>query len=315
MSQGVQRVMRKRRNQAALHLEQVQAEALAELGTYLRQCRELKEISLEQIAASTKIQRRLLEAIELGKIQALPESIYVRGLVRRFAEALDLPGEAVAQKFPIGTEGTDRNLWKAWSFGQLRPIHLYLLYIFLIFSAINGLSVLMNRSFSEASSASALPLQLELPPRSQPQKREESKKLNLPDLWTVSSLKAAFPLTASLTEDLTAQLQSNQVLLHKLPASNTLPVSSKPVQVVLTIKEQSWVRIQVDGVDNFEGILLAGTQRTWGADKKITIRAGNAGGVLASFNNEPAKPLGEAGAVEEVSFELNPQTLATLPSP
>jgi len=305
-------VIRKRRSQAALRLEQVQALALVELGNYFRQCRELKGISLEQVAASSKIQRRLLHAIELGKLEDLPESVYVRGLVRRFAEALDLPGEKVAEQFPLGIESGDRPLWKAWSFGQLRPMHLYLLYIFLIFSAINGLSLLMNRSFSEAS---AIPLQLELPPRSQPKKTEESKKLNLPELFGASPLKAAFPLTASLTIDLKAQIKSSQALLQKLPAATAAPVSSQPIQVVLTIKDQSWVRVEVDEENSFEGILLAGTQRTWTANKKLTLRAGNAGGILVSFNNESPKPLGEAGAVEEVTFELPPQSLAALSTP
>ena len=307
--------MRKRRKQAALRLEQVQVEALTELGNYLGECRELKGISLEQIAASTKIQRRLLQAIEQGQLEQLPEAVYVHGLIRRFAEALDLPGEDVAQRFPLTIEQSDRSLWKVWSFGQLRPVHLYLLYIFLIFSAINGLSLLMNRSLSEASSAN-IPLTLDLPPRSQPKKPEDAKnakKLNLPELWAVSPLKAAFPLTASLTTPPDAVLQSSQALLHKLPAtSHTPPLSSKPVQVAVSVKEQSWVRVQVDQNDSFEGILLAGTQRTWTGDESIIIRAGNAGGVLVSFNNESPKPLGEAGAVEEVRFAAKPQTVAAL---
>ena len=98
------KLMRKRRSQAALRLDQVQSLSLAELGEHLHQRRDQKGLSLEQVAATTKIQRRLLQAIEAGQMDVLPESVYIRGLLKRFAEALDLPGEEFAQQPPAREE-------------------------------------------------------------------------------------------------------------------------------------------------------------------------------------------------------------------
>lgn len=298
--------MRKRRRQAALRLDQAQSLSLTELGEYLHQCRAEKGLSLEQIAATTKIQRRLLQAIERGQMEVLPESVYIRGLLKRFAEALDLPGDEVAQRFPVEAGSPKPTFWIHWSWGQLQPIHLYFLYIFLIFSAVNGLSLIMNRSVP--SSASSLPLELELPERrpvSQKVPNQASnQKLKIKE-FASSALKTAFPLTDVLTREPIALLKTKQTALQQLPAPSTVP-QDKPVQVSVSVKEQSWMRVTVDEENSFEGILSAGVQRTWAGEKNVTIRAGNAGGILVALNDQAPKPLGDAGAVEEVSFSSTP---------
>lgn len=317
VSEGVSRVkvMRKRRSQAALRLDQVQSLSLAELGDHLRQCRDEKGLSLEQIAATTKIQRRLLQAIESGQMDVLPESVYIRGLLKRFAEALDLPGDEFAERFPVDAVRPQPRFWIYWSWGQLQPIHLYFLYVFLIFSSVNGLSMLMNRS--APSSASSIPLELELPDcrPTEIKNPEETKgaqkvsanstqKLSLKE-FVSSALKTAFPLTDALIGEPMTQLKTYQAALQQLPAPSAIP-QDKPVQVLVSVKEQSWMRVTVDEENSFEGILSPGVQRTWAGEKNVTIRAGNAGGVLVAFNNESPKPLGDAGAVEEVSFSPKP---------
>lgn len=100
----------------------------------------------------------------------------------------------------------------------------------------------------------------------------------------------------------------------KLPQS-TAPAPQKSVRVGLTMTSQSWVRVVVDGKTEFEGVLAEGTQRDWEANKQLVLRAGNAGGVMVSFNNGAAKRLGEPGSVEEVTFGSNAQTNALLASP
>jgi cytoskeletal protein RodZ len=82
----------------------------------------------------------------------------------------------------------------------------------------------------------------------------------------------------------------------------------KPVQVGVTLKAQSWIRIVADGKTEFEGVLPEGTQRTWVADKTLIVRAGNAGGVLVEFNNESAKQMGAPGEVQELTFAAAPNS-------
>ncbi len=65
---------------------------------------------------------------------------------------------------------------------------------------------------------------------------------------------------------------------------------------------QSWVRVITDGKMAFEAILEQGETRSWVADQSMTIRVGNAGGVMYSFNQSEAQPMGELGMPEERTF-------------
>jgi hypothetical protein len=77
------------------------------------------------------------------------------------------------------------------------------------------------------------------------------------------------------------------------------------VVVELKVKEDCWVRVVADGKTTFEGVLPRGTHRVWQADRSLTVRAGNAGGVYVAVNNANAKQLGLPGKVEEVTYTAN----------
>ncbi|MGB7443817.1 MAG: RodZ domain-containing protein [Coleofasciculaceae cyanobacterium] len=251
------------------HLRQEQLEKLKELGCYLRQCRREQSMSLDEVAAITRIQARLLNAIEEGKLEELPEPVYIKGFIKRFADALGLNGAEFANTFPTGTAlQFMKPSWRNLPAAQLRPFHLYLLYVLLVVCAVSGLSLLVRRSAVQV-------IQLEDYPQ---------PAANLPQ--QPSSLK-------------------------KL-ASVSTPVKprdpNKPVQVDITLESRSWIRVVADGKTQFEDVLEEGTQRTWVANQQLTIRAGNAGGVLVEFNNEIAKRMGAPGEVEEVTFAANPKS-------
>jgi hypothetical protein len=60
------------------------------LGEFLRRERELRHISLDDVAERTKISRRYLEAIEEGQYDRLPGETFVRGFIRSYAQSVGL---------------------------------------------------------------------------------------------------------------------------------------------------------------------------------------------------------------------------------
>lgn len=72
---------------------------MTELGELLRKTREEKGLSLYDIQESTKIQRRYLEAIENGNLDALPGQFYARAFIRRYAEVLGINTEEILNQF------------------------------------------------------------------------------------------------------------------------------------------------------------------------------------------------------------------------
>lgn len=312
--------MRKRQKSSALQLDQVQSQKLQEIGGYLRQHREYQQKTLDYVASQTKIQRRLLQAIEMGEIQALPEPVYIQALIRRFGDALELPGSDLAAQFPLELDSKrSRGLTGDWSIGQLRPIHLYLFYVFVIFSAVNGLSVMMARSLAPVQStpASLLRLNPEIGPAFQSTLPPTGFISKIPEELG-APLRQAFPLHQNETISPVTWANRSARLMAQLPEPSFS--ASQPVAVKLSLETQSWLRVTVDGNMAFEGMMLAGSQRSWQGDEEIIIRAGNAGGVLVTFNNGPTQPMGAPGAVEEKTFSLNaqdndPTTLALLAQP
>lgn len=281
-----------------LRNNQDQAETLAELGDHLQQFRQQQGISLEQVAAKTLIPVRTLTAIEEGKLERLPEPVYVQGFIRRYADALGMNGAEFACAFPTRPSTLSaRSPWRLSFRAQLRPLHLYLLYMVLVAGAVSSLSSLLNRSTSpivgttQTSTNAIQPL---------------STKATAPQIGPMPPQQLG-PAPQAGTGNL---MQPGTAPASKLPGM----APGKSVRVGLTLTDQSWVRIVADGKTEFEGVLPEGTQRTWVASQAVTVRAGNAGGVLVSLNEGQAKPLGEPGSVEEITFGSKTQS-ATAPQP
>ncbi|WP_375513172.1 helix-turn-helix domain-containing protein [uncultured Nostoc sp.] len=266
--------LRKKKNkQPSISLEQERAEKLAEMGAQLWALRQEQGLSLEQMVALTRIPRRLLQAIEEGNLNELPEPVYIQGLIRQFADALGLNGVEFSGTFPISSA-----LVKPQGMGdnspldQLRPIHLYFLYIFLIVCSVNGLSQLLNNAVLQANN-------------SQNQPSPKQKSIIKPE---IAQVKESVEVQ-SINDTLSAVQQG------------------KAVQIGVTLKASSWIRVVADGKTEFEGILPEGTHRIWKAQEQLTVKTDNAGGVLMSVNQEKAKEMGEPGKEEEVRIAAKPK--------
>nr|WP_209122321.1 RodZ domain-containing protein [Alkalihalobacillus sp. BA299] len=72
---------------------------MSELGQRLKEAREQKEINLDDLQKTTKIQKRYLLAIEEGNFDALPGKFYARAFVKNYAEAVGLDAEQILQEF------------------------------------------------------------------------------------------------------------------------------------------------------------------------------------------------------------------------
>ncbi len=247
-------------------IEQQRAEKLADLGSTLSLKRQEKQLSLAQVEAQTRIRSRLLRAIEAGKLDELPEPVYIQSFIQKYAEVLGLDGKDFASSFPV----SDRQLYPqpetiSLPPAQLKTPHLYVLYVLMIVGTVTALSQILSRS--------EMPLS-----NSQLQKQP-----------TISALKPPSPKPPQKVKSVNP--------------SSTASKTNKPVQVGMTLKAESWMRVVADGKKQFEGLLPQGTQRTWVANEQLKVRVGNAGGVLVTtVDQKDAKPLGELGQVQEVTF-------------
>ena len=239
----------------------VYREQLSELGTLLRAARQQQGQTLEALAEKTLIRPTLITAIEQGDLDGLPEPVYIRGLIRRYGDALQLDGETLASQF-FTPPRIQRRSWKETPAAQLRPLHLYGAYFMLLVAAVSGLSYVLRQTAPEVTV--------------------------LPPLNPLDGSETAL-VSPSPNDDLVA------------PAPQAEDPQS-PIQVKMTLTAQSWLRITSDGKTEFEGILQPGDTRLWTADQALTVRAGNAGAVMVSYNDRQAEALGQPGMVREITY-------------
>jgi cytoskeletal protein RodZ len=71
----------------------------AEFGRYLAQQRELRGMTREDVAERTKIAISLLQALENGETERLPERVFVVNYVRAYAEVIGLAPDEVALRY------------------------------------------------------------------------------------------------------------------------------------------------------------------------------------------------------------------------
>ncbi|NEQ53573.1 MAG: helix-turn-helix domain-containing protein [Leptolyngbya sp. SIO3F4] len=250
-------------------------EQLVALGLVLRDAREASGQTLDEVASKVLIRSRLLVALEEGLVDELPEPVYIRGLIRRYGDVLGLDGEALSSHYVAAPtlKGTGPS-WSAESV-QLRPYHLYAAYVVLIAVSVSGLSYLMQRAV--------------------PQNAAEP----IVDPAVVEQLAPQRTTTPSTTPQPTVENEPKSI-------------PQEPIVVDVELVQQSWVRVTADGDEEYEGILQEGTERSWTAKESLTIRAGNAGGVVLAYNQGKAKPMGKPGTVVEQTFTPGESEVASL---
>ncbi|MDX2216385.1 MAG: helix-turn-helix domain-containing protein [Oculatellaceae cyanobacterium bins.114] len=130
---------------------QKRAAVLRQIGLELGQVRQEKGLSLDRLHNQTWVPIHLIKALEVGDADHLPEDIYVRGFVRRIADALGLDGVSMANSL-LALE-TPKTIVPSWQQRSpepptLRPMHLYLSYAALMAGALGGLAWMSNESGS-----------------------------------------------------------------------------------------------------------------------------------------------------------------------
>jgi cytoskeletal protein RodZ len=69
------------------------------VGQYLRRHREEKQMSVEEVARSTRMPMDSVTRIELDRFDELPGEVFVRGFLKSYAKAVGLPADDVLARY------------------------------------------------------------------------------------------------------------------------------------------------------------------------------------------------------------------------
>ncbi len=257
------------------------------LGTYLRQEREKKNISLADIARTTKITLKNLEALERDEFHLLPPPVFVRGFLRAYAQQVGLDAQKILEMYTRQTEGVSSSFSAKKSEPPpklprlaklLIPILLLILGIFLFYSL----------SSTPPSSTSSLPppppstpVAPEIKTESPPAREEPPPQTTLPEEKKIE--KPSLP----------------SIVTAEKPPPSALEEKKKERRHVLKVRalEKCWLQIKADEEKEIEALLQPKEIATWTARRQFKIIIGNAGGVEVTFNGIRQGRLGESGQV------------------
>ncbi|MCM3409158.1 DUF4115 domain-containing protein [Metabacillus litoralis] len=81
---------------------------MSELGNRLKQARDEKNMSLDDLQEITKIQKRYLIGIEEGNYAMMPGKFYARAFIKQYAEAVDLDPEMLFEEYKNDVPSTHK---------------------------------------------------------------------------------------------------------------------------------------------------------------------------------------------------------------
>ncbi len=303
-----------------------------ELGQWLREAREVKRLTLAQVETQTRIRSKFLSALEEGLYEDLPAEVYTRGFLRNYALFLGLdPAEALEkyQKRDIGEQSSEPGLYRPLEvvLFQARKRRLRSGLVLLILVA--GLCLAGLWAWRTGRLAWPPRLALFQPTAtsaatSEPVRTSLAGPTALPTVAAVATAKpspsaAATDSGPSRTTPTPPPTPTAAVAASPSPITSPTLVASEGVVLQLTVTEQCWVEVTLDGINNFRGMLNTGDEQSWQARREIILLMGNAGGVQITVNGQFLGALGDRQQVVEFAWgpegQVTPAPTATASPP
>jgi cytoskeletal protein RodZ len=72
---------------------------MATVGQYLRELREQRKMSVEEVSRATRVPIASVERIETDRFDELPGEVFVRGFLKSYARALNVPADDVLARY------------------------------------------------------------------------------------------------------------------------------------------------------------------------------------------------------------------------
>jgi cytoskeletal protein RodZ len=261
------------------------------VGTRLREAREKKGYSLDDINVRTRINSKNLIAIETDEVRKISSPFFYRSFVRQYAEAVGLEFVTLAP----GVESLAGHMRQPDLPGQ-----------------------------GEHQIVRAAPLKARV-------KRDWSWVLPTAVLLAIVAIGSGGYSYLRLYKPSLLQYSVVSSLFSKPAAENPVPVPSAPVQtpappvaeaeandlptdsevttaaadkihLELAATERTWLSVSADGKPAYTGILEPAQKKVLEGQDSARLRTGNAGGVSIVFNGKSIGTIGPRGTTRTVVF-------------
>lgn len=259
------------------------------VGSKLREAREKKGFSLDEINARTRINSRNLIAIEGDEVKDISSPFFYRSFVRQYAETVDLDFQILAP----AVEMIAGNMRQPELPGQgeflparVMPVQRrpksdakWVVPAALLFLAVaigSGLFAAW-KYYRPLVHAATLP-----PAAPENTLTQQSAGQKAPEKSTETSA-----VTTSVLRPV---------------ASMSAPAIANNIHLELAATERTWLSVTADGKPAYQGILEPAETKVLDGLDNAKLKTGNAGGVVITFNGKEIGPIGPRGQTRTVVF-------------
>lgn len=254
---------------------------MSQIGSQLRQAREARGLSIDDVQKATRIKRIYIEAIEAEQFQALPGPIQARGFVRSYASHLGIDADELLM--PLGSTAP----------------------------ASGSVTVPLPRAVAPANHNRE-----SMHPPSVSYTTSSRRNTNVPGtlplplplliagvvlLFVIGGLLILQALSAESPTPEPTPLANVNNSISPQQFEDTVAESPSPapreVVMSVTASEHVWVRITQDGITAFEGILTPDDVTTWRGKEQVIIETGNAAALSVAVNDQAIGVLGARNTV------------------
>lgn len=242
---------------------------MADIGSQLKAARERLGMTTAQAAQKLHMRAMFVDAIEREDWNTIGEPVYIRGFIRNYARLVGLDPEACADAFSASEFAESA---AAETAAELeRPVRRRFRYPWIL----TGMSAL-------------------------------AVFLVFKVVWTMTTPGAAGhdeihpPQASAMTASTGASAQSALASGPNAAARS----AQGGVDLRLELTQSCWLSVTVDGKRVVYETLPAGTVKEFHGVRQITLRAGNAGGVVATIDGQQLGTLGGPGQVEDRVFAV-----------
>ncbi|MCF7936661.1 MAG: DUF4115 domain-containing protein [Synergistales bacterium] len=294
--------------------------SLQELGERLRRLREEQGYSIQEVAEGIRVRDIFIQAIEEGRIDDLPSTVYARGFIRNYLSFLKVdelwdsyrevlpPVKSVDVASSVGTYAPPPK-----GFKRVPRWGLYVLVVVLVISGYYSWN--KREAIREAFTRTHDTQTVTEEAQNDGETLISGDQLNLALVTTsdevspdVPSADPALspdetPAATVASPDSADRVRSGDMAwLDQIDGEREQPRQEEQQEKTLTIRctGRCWTRVRQGEEQLYVGTLEEGDTRSFPMDAVLSLRLGNAGVIVANWEGRDPEPLGYDGEVATV---------------
>lgn len=240
---------------------------IKEIGKLLKEAREQRELTIDDIQKGTKIRSKYIKALEDGNFSQLPGGeIYVRGFIKNYCEIVGINPKEILELFknlksedePKANKAIVQEL-PSQDYKPKKENSRVIFSLFLVLLLGIGAVFAYNQFFAGDRSQTLPP---ELPGNNQPEKPLEPEKPEPP-------MEEPVVVTPTPKVEYSIVINNQYTTEYKI-----INVDRMRLQISIPTGENTWIRVRGDGKILFEGIMSGGQERSWEAENNFELNVG-----------------------------------------